>query len=134
MIHLMRYNFINSLFSIIKISANVMLCCGHLLGWDDYSVSLITSFDLIKMCLMNVRCSCWNMGLEYVRSEFRVIRMSGAAWAFHYVRLAFLIPVCISTCSEKPVELWLNKNIASFSYFFFSLIFSLKWPFFCIKF
>lgn len=67
---------------------------------------------------MNVHCSYWNMGLQYVRSEFRVMRMSGAAWAFHYVRLVFLIPACVSTFSQKPVELWLNNNVASFSSFF----------------
>lgn len=71
-----------------------------------------------------VCCSYWNVGLEYVGAVFRVIIISCATWAFHYVRLAFLTPVCISTCSEEPVELWLNKE--PFSYLSFVLFFHLN--------
>lgn len=64
----------------------------------------------------------------------RVIRMSGAAWAFLYVRLAFWIPVCTSTCSEKPIVLLLNKNISSFSLVFLSYFFIEMTLFFALNF
>lgn len=57
------------------------------------------------LCVAATEMWDWNMSDLYLEgSEYH------AAWAFHYGKLAFLIPLCISTCSEEPVELRLNKD------------------------